>query len=445
MRTNEQLLLDILENATLMEIIELSEELHPVDLLEALQVYEGNPKDLLDKFPDEYIAMVIDEAELDEKYEILSLFPAKQKQEIISEMSSDELVDMLGTIDEASQRNLLDGMEEEHREEMEELLSYSPETAGGLMATEYIAVKESMSIDETLKFLRDISPNAETPYYIYVLDEEDILKGIVPIRSILTSEPDTLVKDVMVQNVITIPVDMDQEDVSNLFQKYGYMAMPVVDQKATLMGVITMDDIIDVMSDEHTEDLYRLAGLDEEEEVDGSIMDSIKSRLPWLIVNLGTAMLASSVVRLFDATISKVVALAVFMPIVAGMGGNAGTQTLTLIVRGIALGDIDFDNKKEILKKESLVGLIHGLILGLIVAVIAGVWEKNFVFGLVIGSAMLLNMIIAALAGFFIPLVLKKLNIDPALASSVFVTTMTDVLGFSIFLGLATLLLKYLI
>ncbi|HBW12909.1 MAG TPA: magnesium transporter [Proteiniclasticum sp.] len=445
MKTKEQILLETIENATLEEIIELSEELHPVDLLEALQAYEGNSKDLLDKFPDEYIAMVIDEAELDEKYEILSLFPQKQKQEIISEMSSDELADMLGTIDEESQRNLLDGMEEDYREEMEELLSYSPETAGGLMATEYIAVKESMSIDETLKFLRDISPNAETPYYIYVTDDHKMLKGIVPIRSILISEPKALVKDVMVQNVTTIPIDMDQEEVSNLFQKYGYMAMPVVDRDQILMGVITLDDIIEVMSDEHTEDLYRLAGLDEEEEVDGTILDSIKSRLPWLIVNLGTAMLASTVVRLFDDTIGKVVALAVFMPIVAGMGGNAGTQTLTLIVRGIALGEIDFENKKEILKKESLVGLIHGVILGLIVALIAGLWEHNFVFGFVIGSAMLLNMVIAALAGFFIPLLLKKLNIDPALASSVFVTTMTDVLGFSIFLGLATVLIRYLI
>ncbi|WP_313125794.1 magnesium transporter, partial [Proteiniclasticum ruminis] len=337
MKTKEQILLETIENATLEEIIELSEELHPVDLLEALQAYEGNSKDLLDKFPDEYIAMVIDEAELDEKYEILSLFPQKQKQEIISEMSSDELADMLGNIDEVSQRNLLDGMEEDHREEMEELLSYSPETAGGLMATEYIAVKESMSIDETLKFLRDISPNAETPYYIYVTDDHKMLKGIVPIRSILISGPKTLVKDVMVQNVTTIPIDMDQEEVSNLFQKYGYMAMPVVDRDQILMGVITLDDIIEVMSDEHTEDLYRLAGLDEEEEVDGTILDSIKSRLPWLIVNLGTAILASTVVRLFDDTIGKVVALAVFMPIVAGMGGNAGTQTLTLIVRGIAL------------------------------------------------------------------------------------------------------------
>ncbi|MBO1263805.1 magnesium transporter [Proteiniclasticum sp. SCR006] len=441
----EEKLRETILQASLNEILDLTEELHPVDLLEVLQEYEEDQKALLEKFPDEYIAMVIDEAELDEKFILLSLFPSKQKQEIISEMSSDELADMLGNIDEDTQSRILEGMEEEHREEIEELLSFSPETAGGIMATEFVSVKETMTIDETLKFLRDIAPNAETPYYIYVLDDQDVLKGIVPIRAILTSLPDVLLKDVMLENVATIPASMDQEDVSNIFQKYGYMAMPVVDEEQVMLGIITVDDIMEVLSDEHTEDMYRLAGLDEEEEIDGSVLDSIRSRLPWLLVNLVTAILASATVSLFDATISKVVALAVFMPLVTGMGGNAGTQTLTLIIRGIALGEIDYENKKEILRKEFLVGVLHGAALGLIVAILGGLWEGNAVFGLVIGVAMFLNMVIAALSGFFIPLLLKKMGIDPALASAVFVTTMTDVLGFFFFLGFATLMLTYLL
>lgn len=441
----EEKLRETILQASLNEILDLTEELHPVDLLEVLQEYEEDQKALLEKFPDEYIAMVIDEAELDEKFILLSLFPPEQKQEIISEMSSDELADMLGNIDEDTQSRILEGMEEEHREEIEELLSFSPETAGGIMATEFVSVKETMTIDETLKFLRDIAPNAETPYYIYVLDDQDVLKGIVPIRAILTSLPDVLLKDVMLENVATIPASMDQEDVSNIFQKYGYMAMPVVDEEQVMLGIITVDDIMEVLSDEHTEDMYRLAGLDEEEEIDGSVLDSIRSRLPWLLVNLVTAILASATVSLFDATISKVVALAVFMPLVTGMGGNAGTQTLTLIIRGIALGEIDYENKKEILRKEFLVGVLHGAALGLIVAILGGLWEGNAVFGLVIGVAMFLNMVIAALSGFFIPLLLKKMGIDPALASAVFVTTMTDVLGFFFFLGFATLMLTYLL
>ena len=441
----EEKLRETILQASLNEILDLTEELHPVDLLEVLQEYEEDQKALLEKFPDEYIAMVIDEAELDEKFILLSLFPSKQKQEIISEMSSDELADMLGNIDEDTQSRILEGMEEEHREEIEELLSFSPETAGGIMATEFVSVKETMTIDETLTFLRDIAPNAETPYYIYVLDDLDILKGIVPIRALLTSLPDVLLKDVMLENVATIPASMDQEDVSNIFQKYGYMAMPVVNEEHVMLGIITVDDIMEVLSDEHTEDMYRLAGLDEEEEIDGSVLDSIRSRLPWLLVNLVTAILASATVSLFDATISKVVALAVFMPLVTGMGGNAGTQTLTLIIRGIALGEIDYENKKEILRKEFLVGVLHGAALGLIVAILGGLWEGNAVFGLVIGVAMFLNMVIAALSGFFIPLLLKKMGIDPALASAVFVTTMTDVLGFFFFLGFATLMLTYLL
>ena len=441
----EEKLRETILQASLDEILELTEELHPVDLLEVLQEYEEDQKAILEKFPDEYIAMVIDEAELDEKFILLSLFPPEQKQDIISEMSSDELADMLGNIDEDTQNRILEGMEEEHREEIEELLSFSPETAGGIMATEFVSVKETMTIDETLKFLRDIAPNAETPYYIYVLDDQDILKGIVPIRAILTSLPDVLLKDVMLENVATIPASMDQEDVSNIFQKYGYMAMPVVNEEHVMLGIITVDDIMEVLSDEHTEDMYRLAGLDEEEEIDGSVLDSIRSRLPWLLVNLVTAILASATVSLFDATISKVVALAVFMPLVTGMGGNAGTQTLTLIIRGIALGEIDYENKKEILRKEFLVGVLHGAALGLIVAILGGLWEGNAVFGLVIGVAMFLNMVIAALSGFFIPLLLKKMGIDPALASAVFVTTMTDVLGFFFFLGFATLMLTYLL
>ncbi|NCC78794.1 MAG: magnesium transporter [Clostridia bacterium] len=441
----EEKLRETILQASLDEILELTEELHPVDLLEVLQEYEEDQKALLEKFPDEYIAMVIDEAELDEKFILLSLFPSRQKQDIISEMSSDELADMLGNIDEDTQNRILEGMEEEHREEIEELLSFSPETAGGIMATEFVSVKETMTIDETLTFLRDIAPNAETPYYIYVLDDQDVLKGIVPIRAILTSLPDVLLKDVMLEHVATIPASMDQEDVSNIFQKYGYMAMPVVNEDQVMLGIITVDDIMEVLSDEHTEDMYRLAGLDEEEEIDGSVLDSIRSRLPWLLVNLVTAILASATVSLFDATISKVVALAVFMPLVTGMGGNAGTQTLTLIIRGIALGEIDYENKKEILRKEFLVGVLHGAVLGLIVAILGGLWEGNAVFGLVIGVAMFLNMVIAALSGFFIPLLLKKMGIDPALASAVFVTTMTDVLGFFFFLGFATLMLTYLL
>ncbi len=443
--TREELITSFILNTPITDILEMLEEIHPVDFLEALNIYQGNPMNLLEKLPYEYIALMVDEAEIDEKYALLSLFPKIDQKKIFNEMASDELADMLGIMDEDDQEDILNEFDEDLRDEMTELLSYDPETAGGIMATEFISLRETMTIDEALKHMRQISPNEETPYYIYVLDKLNILKGIVPIRALITTEPSISLKEVMLENINTIPVDMPQEEVSNIFEKYGYLAMPVIDKNHVMQGVITADDIMEILSEEHTKDLYRLAGIDDDEVVGSSIITSIKSRLPWLLVNLVTAMLASGMVSLFDDTIAKVVALAIFMPLVTGMGGNAGTQTLTLIIRGIALGDIDFENSKEILKKEFAVGAIHGLILGSIVAVIGALFQKTLVFGLVIGVAMFLNMTIAALAGFFIPLLLKKIHVDPALASAVFVTTVTDVLGFFFFLGLATLFITYLV
>lgn len=442
---SEQEIIQFILNTPIEVILEHLEDVHPVDFLEALQQYDGDPMDLLEKLPYEYIALLIDEAELDEKYDLLSLFSPLQKENIINEMSSDELADLLGTIDETEQESILERMDKEDADEIKELLSYSPDTAGGLMATEFIAVKENMTINETLNFLRKVSPDSETPYYIYVLDAAEVLKGIVPIREIITSDPEARIKDVMVEKLVSIPVDMDQEEVSNIFQRYGFMAMPVVDAQGVMLGIITVDDIMEVLSDEHTEDMYRLAGLDEEEKIDGNVADSIKSRLPWLLVNLLTAILAAATVSLFDGTIARVVALAVFMPIVAGMGGNAGTQTLTLVIRGIALGELTLENQKAVLRKEFAVGLFDGLVLGLIVSILGYLWEGSFAFAFIIGISMFLNLLVAAMSGFFVPLLLKKLHIDPALASAVFVTTVTDVLGFFFFLGLATILIQFLI
>lgn len=426
-------------------ILEKLDDIHPVDFLEALSTYHGETVDVLEKLPDDYIALLIDEAEDDEKYGLLSLFSQNRKDSIISEMSSDELVDLLRNIDEDEKESIILKMDKEDAEEVKELLEYDPDSAGGIMATEFLSVKDNMTVDEVIKFLRDNAPDSETPYYIYVLDDYDVLKGVVPLRDIVISDAQTIVKDIMIEKVITVPVQMDQEDVGNIFDKYGFMAVPVTNDSGVMLGIITIDDIVEILKDEHTEDLYRLAGLDESEKISGSVKSSIKSRLPWLIVNLGTAILAAATVSLFENTIEKIVALATFMPIVAGMGGNAGTQTLTMIIRGIALGELNFENEKEVLKKEILVGLVNGTCLGIIVAVLGLFWVGNPVFGLVIGIAMFLNLVIATIAGYFVPLILKKINVDPALASGVFVTTVTDVLGFFFFLGLATLMINFLI
>lgn len=426
-------------------ILEQIDEIHPVDFLEALGEFDDDPLIILEKLPDEYVALLLDYAEDDDKFNLLSLFSKNRQAQIISEMSSDELVDLLGTLDEDEQNEIITNMNTEEVEEVKTLLSYDPESAGGIMATEFISIKETDTVNETINYLRTMAPDSETPYYIYVVDDLDVLKGVVPLRQIIVSTPDTLIKDIMIENIISAPVDMDQEEVSHIFEKYGFMAIPVVDHNGEILGIITVDDVMEIMKEEYTEDMFRLAGLDEEEKVAGTVIGAIKSRLPWLLVNLVTATLAAKTVSLFENTIAQIVALATFMPMVAGMGGNAGSQTLTLIIRGIAIGEISYENQADILKKEIAIGIINGLCLGLVVGVLGYFWVGSLVFGFVIGTAMLLNLIVATISGYLVPILLKKVGIDPALASAVFVTTVTDVLGFFFFLGLATIMLQYLI
>ena len=426
-------------------ILEQIDEIHPVDFLEALGEFDDDPLIILEKLPDEYVALLLDYAEDDEKFNLLSLFSKNRQAQIISEMSSDELVDLLGTLDEDEQNEIITNMNTEEVEEVKTLLSYDPESAGGIMATEFISIKETDTVNETINYLRTMAPDSETPYYIYVVDDLDVLKGVVPLRQIIVSTPDTLIKDIMIENIISAPVDMDQEEVSHIFEKYGFMAIPVVDHNGEILGIITVDDVMEIMKEEYTEDMFRLAGLDEEEKVAGTVIGAIKSRLPWLLVNLVTATLAAKTVSLFENTIAQIVALATFMPMVAGMGGNAGSQTLTLIIRGIAIGEISYENQAGILKKEIAIGIINGLCLGLVVGVLGYFWVGSLACGFVIGTAMLLNLIVATISGYLVPILLKKVGIDPALASAVFVTTVTDVLGFFFFLGLATVMLQYLI
>ncbi len=437
-------LLDLLLNGTTEDIANYIEDIHPADILETIRQYEEDKLLLLQKLPEEVIGDVIDYAEDDEKYELLSLFPAQRQIKIAEEMSSDELADMLGAITPDEANELLIKMDMEDAKEVKELLHYKPDTAGGIMASEFISVQEEMTVDGVLEYLRQEAPEAETAYYLYVLNEKQKLKGVVSLRDLVVSDFNTKVYDIMNVKPISVPVDMDQEEVGHMFEKYDFLTMPVVDEEDTILGIISIDDIMDVLREETTEDIYRLAGVQEGESVTSTLKQSVSRRLPWLFVNLFTAILAASTVNLFEGTIEKVVALATFMPIVAGMGGNAGTQTLTIVVRGLALGELTFENAKKVLLKEFGVGVTNGASIGIIVAILAYFWEGNPVFGLVIGTAMILNMIAATVAGYFVPVTLKKLKVDPALASAVFVTTVTDVLGFFFFLGLATAFIAYL-
>ena len=278
-----------------------------------------------------------------------------------------------------------------------------------------------------------------------MVDERRHLVGVVSLRRLLLVSPETPLKRIMTTDLITARVDMDQEEVARQVASYNLLAIPVVDEENKLVGVITVDDVIDVIKDEATEDIYRLAGVAGDERAFTPPLESLRKRLPWLSVNLATAFMAASVVALFEGTIEQVTALAVFMPIVAGMGGNAATQTLTVIVRGIALGELTWRNSRKALMKEAVVGVGNGIVLGVIAAAVAWVTRGSPVLGLILCAAMIINMFVAATAGTLVPLGLRAANVDPALASAVFITTLTDVFGFFSFLGLATVFIRYLL
>ncbi|MFQ8705778.1 MAG: magnesium transporter [Thomasclavelia sp.] len=436
---------EILLSKDTQQIKKIITNIHPADILDILHEDEDSIKQLMDHLPNNIVANVIEEEDnIEDQYDLLKLFSDFKQRQILDEMSNDEITDLLGELEEPEKQDILSKMDQEDKEDVERLLTFDPDTAGGIMTTEYISIRARNTVEKTLKYLQE-NTDQEATYYLYVVDPQNILKGVVSLRDIVTSSFDTKMIDITNPNVKTILYNEDQEEVAKKFQKYGFILMPVVDEMDHLLGVIEFDDIIDIIQEENTEDINLLGGVDSEERLDSTVGESFKSRIPWLIVNLFTAVMAASVVSFFEGTIAQVVTLATVMPIVTGMGGNAGTQSLTIVVRGLSLGELTKENAIKIMLKEVAVGFFSGVVIGVLVALGSMIFEGNPIFGVVTGLAMFMNMILANIAGYFIPVILEKFHVDPALASGVFVTTVTDVLGFFFFLGLATIFLPYLI
>jgi magnesium transporter len=324
-----------------------------------------------------------------------------------------------------------------------ELLEYKEQTAGRIMNPKVFALSEDITAGEAITAVQG-ARDVEMVFYLYVIDARRHLVGVVSLRRLLLVPPTTPLKRIMTTDLISVRADMDQEEVARQVASYNLLAIPVVDEENKLVGVITVDDVIDVIKDEATEDVYRLAGVSSDDRVFTPATESLRKRLPWLLVNLVTAFAAASVVAIFQGTIGVYTALAIFMPVVAGMGGNAATQTLTVIVRGIALGELTWGNSRKALFKEAAVGVGNGLVCGLIGGLVVWATKGDPWLGVILALAMIINMFVAATAGTLIPLSLRALKVDPALASSVFITTLTDVFGFFSFLGLATLFIRYL-
>ena len=376
-----------------------------------------------------------------------ALLADRSPEEIVKltqELPSDDAAALIDHLPEDLAAAVLELMQKKPASaDVGELLDYPEKTAGRIMNPKVFALLEDMTAAEAIAALQ-ASRDVEMVFYLYVIDSRRHLVGVVSLRRLLLVPPETPLKRIMTSDLISVRVDVNQEEVARLVASYNLLAIPVVDEENKLVGVITVDDVIDVIKDEATEDVYRLAGVASDDRVFTAPIESLRKRLPWLVVNLGTAFLAASVVKVFEGTIGMVTSLAVFMPVVAGMGGNAATQTLAVIVRGIALGELTWGNSRKALLKEAAVGLGNGVVCGIVGAGLVWLMQGNPWLGLILGLAMVINMFVAATAGTLIPLTLRALRIDPALASSVFITTLTDVFGFLSFLGLGALFIRYL-
>jgi len=419
--------------------------LHPADLADRLQrLPTAEARAVLGQLPRPLAAGALAELEKEKIVELLQDQSPEQIAELFRELPSEVIADVAGALKPKARLAALNLLPAAQAEAAARLLQYRPDSAGGIMSDRFISLGENQSAEEALQLLRArVEPKTDEISYLYVVDEQRRLTGVVPLRDLVFAKPDRLVKNLMLRRVKSLPAEADQEAIAREFEHYHFLALPVVDAQNRLVGIVKASDAMEIARAEATEDMQLMVGLSGEERALTPWRKSIGKRLPWLYVNLATAFLAAAVVAVFESTIARWTALAIFLPIIAGQGGNAGMQTLTVIIRDMALGELTPGDGRKALLKEAILGLINGLAIGLVVGVIGWLWQGSLALGLVACGAMLLNQVAAALAGVLIPYGLKLARVDPALASSIFVTTVTDVAGFFFFLGLAALAMRW--
>lgn len=353
-------------------------------------------------------------------------------------LDEDDAADLLQNLPNRIIQEVLQSMDKQDRERVEQVMRYPEDTAGGLMSTDLITVKPSITLDVVLRYLRRHDELPASTDTLFVVNRRDEFIGLLPISRVLVSHPNTTVREIMITNIKTIPVDMPEKDVALLFERHDWVSAPVTSEEGKLLGRITIDDVVDVIREQADHNMLSMAGLSDDEDTFASIQKTAPRRNIWLGINLVTAIMASLVIKLFEGTIEQIVAVAVLMPIVASMGGIAGSQTLTLVIRGIALGQIGRNNFQWLLRRELVVGMINGLLWALVVALATALLYDDIKLSWIIGMTMILNLVLAAFIATVLPSILKQFGIDPALAGNVILTTFTDVIGFFSFLGLVT-------
>lgn len=389
----------------------------------------------------DFHADVLEELSEDVRNGIISKMMPATAADALEDMDTDDLAETLSTLPENILTNILRSMDDQDRQRAEQALSYGEETAGFIMNTDTITLRSDVSVDVVIRYLRLKTELPENTDTLYVVDRQDSLIGTVSLSRLLTSKPEVSVSDIMDDEAQRVMVNMHESEVASMFERYDWLSAPVVDEEGKLVGRITIDDVVDIIREDAEHSMMSMAGLDDEEDTFAPVGQSTKRRSVWLGVNLVTALLAAAVSDMFEATLSQLAVLAILNTIVPSMGGVAGNQTLTLVIRGMALGHVSTTNSLWLVRKELAVGFLNGLIWAVLIASVIALWKQDFVLGGVIAFAMMMNMIAAGLAGATLPIVMKRLKIDPALAGSVILTTITDVVGIFAFLGTATIFL----
>lgn len=396
-----------------------------------------SPKEMADIFE----AIEIDDDEYEDLFKEMNVNYAS---DLLSYMYTDDAVDILNLLNKEQVATYLTIMEKESARQIKDLLHYEEYTAGSIMTTEFVSIPKNSTVRSAMNILRNAAPNAETIYYVFVVDEDKRLSGIVTLRDLIVSDEDTLISAIMNERVVSVSVSEDQEEVARMIKDYDFLAIPVVDFQQHLLGIITVDDIIDVLDEEASDDYSKLAAVSDMDTFDKGPFTAAKKRLPWLILLTFLGMLTANLMGMFEATLDKVALLAVFIPLIAGMAGNSGTQALAVAVRGIATGDIEEESKMRLLFREAGTGLITGIVCGAVVVGLVYFWKGELLIGALVGAAVFGSIFVATLAGSFIPLLIHRLKIDPAVASGPFITTLNDIISILIYLGLATTFLGQL-
>lgn len=389
----------------------------------------------------EFHGDVLEELSEDVRNGIMSTMMPEKLADVLEEMDTDDLAELLYNLPDTITKDVLKSMDVQDRTRAEQALSYGDETAGFLMNTDTITLRPEVTVDVVLRYLRlkgDIPASTDT---FYVVNRQDKLIGTVALTELLTSVPDETIDNIMDAEIDPIPADMPESDVAKLFERYDWISAPVVDSQGNLLGRITIDDVVDIIREEAEHSMMSMAGLDDEEDTFAPVLQSTRRRSLWLGVNLFTALMAAAVSDIFESTLSQLAVLAILNTIVPSMGGVAGNQTLTLVIRGMALGHVNQSNARWLISKELAIGFFNGMIWAILIASVIALWKQDLLLGGVIAFAMMINMIAAGLAGAVLPIVMKKMNIDPALAGGVILTTITDVVGIFAFLGTATILM----